>query len=79
MKAKEGDEYKFGVACVDIFSKYATAFALNGKTPEHFIEALKRVFHKMGGAPSIIMSDEDGSLQSKLVEEFMKIKMSLTL
>ena len=57
---------------IDIFSKYATAIALSGKTPEHFIEALKRIFHQMGGAPNIIMSDEEGSLQSKLIDDFFK-------
>ena len=72
MRDKQDDEYKFGLACIDVFSKYATAIALTEKTPEHLIEALKRVFHQMDGKPKVIVADEEGSMQSTLVSEFLK-------
>ena len=72
MNDKEDDEYKIAIAGVDVFSKLGCCFALSNKTPEQFVEALKRMFDKMGGKPKIIFGDEEGSLQSKLVNKFLK-------
>lgn len=72
MNDKEDDEYKIAIAGVDVFSKLGICFALSNKTPEQFVEALKRMFDKMGGKPKIIFGDEEGSLQSKLVNNFLK-------
>ena len=69
---KEDDEYKIAIAGVDVFSKFGCCFALSNKTPDQFVEALKRMFEKMGGKPKIIFGDEEGSLQSKLVNKFLK-------
>jgi hypothetical protein len=53
-------------------SKFATVVALADKKPETLLEAVKRVFEKMGGKPVILMSDEEGSLQSKYVDTYLK-------
>jgi hypothetical protein len=72
MNIKADDEYKIGVAAIDVFTKYATAVALSDKKPETLLEALKRVLTKLGAKPKILMSDEEGSLQSKLVMDYLK-------
>ena len=72
MKGRTELEYTMGVACIDVFSKFATVVALADKKPETLLEAVKRVFEKMGGKPVILMSDEEGSLQSKYVDTYLK-------
>ena len=69
---KDDDEYKIGLAGIDVFSRFGSCFALTNKTPEQFIEGLKRMFEKMGGKPKIIFADEEGSLQSKVIDKFLK-------
>jgi hypothetical protein len=65
-------EYTMGVACIDVFSKFATVVALADKKPETLLEAIQRVFQKMGAKPLVLMSDEEGSLQSKLADAYLK-------
>lgn len=69
---KESGTYSMAVACIDVFTKFATVVAIDDKKPETLLEAIKRVFEKMDGKPKILMSDEEGSLQSKLVDEYLK-------
>jgi hypothetical protein len=65
-------EYTMGVACIDVFSKFAAVVALADKKPETLLEAIKRVFQKMGAKPLVLMSDSEGSLQSKLADAYLK-------
>jgi len=71
MKVKDDDEYKIAIGAIDIFSKYAVVIAVPNKQPETFLKALKQVFQIMG-KPKIIMADEEGSLSSKLLDQFFK-------
>ena len=71
MKGKDL-EFTMGVACIDVFTKFATVVAIKDKKPDTLLEAIKRVFQKMDGKPHILMSDEEGSLQSKLVDAYLK-------
>jgi hypothetical protein len=72
MNINKNDKYKIGVAAIDVFTKHATAVALTNKRPETLLEALKRVLDMLGGKPHILMSDEEGSLQSKLVMDYLR-------
>ena len=72
---KDDDEYKIGLAGMDVFSRFGTCFALTNKTPEQFIEGLKRMFRRMGGKPTIIFADEEGSLQTKIYASSEKKKI----
>jgi len=72
MNVKPDDEYKIAVACVDVFTKYAVVVALKDKKPEGLLEGLKHIFKHMGGNPAVLMSDEEGSLHSKLVNDFLR-------
>jgi hypothetical protein len=71
MKVREDDEYKIAIGAIDIFSKVAAVIAVPDKKPETFLMALKQIFQIMG-KPKIIMSDEEGSLSSKLLDKFFK-------
>jgi len=71
MKVKDDDDYKMAIGAIDIFSKVATVIAVPNKQPETFLMALKQIF-KIMGKPKIIMADEEGSLSSKLIDEFFK-------
>ena len=71
MKVKEDDEYKMVIGAIDIFTKVATVIAVPNKQPETFLKALKQIF-KIMGKPKILMADEEGSLNSKLIDKFFK-------
>jgi hypothetical protein len=71
MKVKEDDEYKMVIGAIDIFTKVATVVAVPNKQPETFLKALKQIF-KIMGKPKILMADEEGSLNSKLIDKFFK-------
>ena len=71
MKVKDDDDYKMAIGAIDTFSKVATVIAVPNKQPETFLMALKQIF-KIMGKPKIIMADEEGSLSSKLIDEFFK-------
>ena len=55
MNINPKDEYKIGVAAIDVFTKHATAVALTSKRPETWLEALKRVLDMLGGKPHILI------------------------
>ena len=77
---KPDDEYKIAIAAIDIFTKYGVVIGLSDKKPEQFVEALKRIFKEIG-KPKTLFSDNEGSLSSKLVDNFLKkenIKYILT-
>jgi transposase InsO family protein len=72
MKSKKaGGEYTMGMAAIDVFSKFAMAVAIPDKKQGTLLEALKKVFKEMG-KPKVLMTDEEGGLQSKAVGEFFK-------
>jgi hypothetical protein len=71
MKVKEDDDYKMAIGAIDIFTKVATVIAVPNKQPETFLTALKQIF-KIMGKPKIVMADEEGSLNSKLLDKFFK-------
>ena len=69
---KDDDECKIGLAGIDVFSRFGPCFALPSQTPEQFVEGLKRMFEKMGGKPLSMFADEEGSMQSKIIDKFPK-------
>jgi hypothetical protein len=72
MKSKvPGDQYGLTMGCIDIFTKYAVVVAIPDKKQETLLEGLKQIFKYMG-KPKILMTDEEGGLQSKLVAVYLK-------
>jgi len=72
MKSKKaGDVYTMGMAAIDVFTKKAMAVAIPDKRQETLLEALKKIFKELG-KPKVLMTDEEGGLQSKTVNEYLK-------
>ena len=61
----ENQSYKIGMACIDIFSKYATVVPIKSKQGPDFLAGLMECLANMGKKPKFIYSDNEGSLNSK--------------
>lgn len=57
---------------MDIFSKYATVIPINSKQPADVLAGLMEGIQKMSGKPEMIYSDEEGSLNSGDILEYLK-------
>ena len=66
---KEGDA-RYGLCCIDIFSKLAHIVPMENRDTEHALPAFKECFKKMG-FPMSIYSDNDSAFQGG-VKEFFK-------
>ena len=74
MKSKtdsDDDEYKIAMGCIDIFSKYAVVIALHNKQSDTLLDGMKQVF-KLMGKPAVLMTDQEGGLQTKQVDDYLK-------
>ena len=54
---KLNDGYKFGLVCIDIFTKYAKIEPLKDRTSKTTTEATLRIFEKMG-KPEVVYTDD---------------------
>ena len=61
-----------GLACIDIFTKYAVVVPLENKQPEEITKGLFKAVNKMGKKPKIIYTDEEGSFNSNYFQEYLK-------
>jgi hypothetical protein len=66
---RKNSGYKYILNCVDIFSKYGQSEALKTKTEGEVIEALKRIFERMG-KPRILQSDNGGEFKNKVMDAY---------
>ncbi len=74
-------ELEPALVMIDIFSKYATVIPIKSKETPDVIAGIMEGFHKMGGKPKMIYSDNEGALGSKLFKEYCddeKIKLITT-
>ena len=70
----ENDEQKFtiGLLLIDIFSKFMIVVPLFSKQPQDLLDGLEEGFKNMGGKPESIYTDDEGSLNSKLLQDYFK-------
>ena len=61
-----------GLACIDIFTKYAVVVPIDNKQPEEITKGVFKAVNKMGKKPKIIYTDEEGSFNSKYFQEYLK-------
>ena len=64
LKHLKDQTYQWGMACIDIFSKYATVVPLETKGADDYQHALVTCINKMGRPPKFIMSDQEGALKT---------------
>lgn len=65
-------EYNGGLLMVDIFSKYTQVIPIQTKQVNDILEALKLGFKRMDGFPKVIYSDDEGALNSKEIQKYLK-------
>ena len=68
----ENQKFRVGLLLVDIFSKYAAVIPINSKQPADVLAGLMEGIKKTGGTPEMIYSDEEGSLHSSDLLEYLK-------
>ena len=68
----ENQKFRAGLLLVDIFSKYAAVIPINSKQPADVLAGLMEGIKKTGGTPEMIYSDEEGSLHSSDLLEYLK-------
>ena len=74
-------KFRIGLVLIDIFSKYATVIPIKSKEPPDVLAGIMEGLQKMGNKPKMFYSDEEGSLYSKTVIEYLeqeKIEMHRT-
>ena len=70
----ENDDQKLsiGLLLIDIFSKFMIVVPLFSKQPQDLLDGLEEGFKNMGGKPESIYTDDEGSLNSKLLQDYFK-------
>ena len=68
----ENQKFRAGLVLIDIFSKYAVVIPIKSKQPADVLAGLMEGMQKMDGKPKMIYSDEEGSLNSGDILEYLQ-------
>ena len=68
----ENQKFRIGLVLIDIFSKYATVIPIKSKEPPDMLAGIMEGLQKMGDNPNMFYGDEEGSLYSKTVIEYLE-------
>ena len=71
-KDLENQKFRIGLVLIDIFSKYATVIPVKSKEPPDVLAGIMEGLQKMGDKPKLFYGDEEGSLYSKTVIEYLE-------
>ena len=74
-------KFRIGLVMIDIFSKFAVVVPIKSKQPPDLLAGIMEGINKMGKKPKMFYSDEEGSLYSKTIIEYLeqeKIEMHRT-
>ena len=77
----DNQKFRIGLIMIDIFSKFALVIPIKSKQPPDLLAGIKEGINKMGKKPKMCYSDEEGSLYSKTIIEYLeqeKIEMHRT-
>ena len=66
----KNQKFRIGLAMIDVFSKYAVVVPIKSKQPPDLLAGIMEGINKMGKAPELIYSDEEGSLNSSVLKEY---------
>ena len=70
----ENQKFRIGLVLIDIFTKYATVIPIKSKQPPDVLAGLMEGLNKMDKKPRTLYSDEEGSLYSKPIMEYLEDK-----
>ena len=68
----ENQKFKIGMACIDIFTKYAVVVPIRSKQIPDFLAGLIECLNNMKKKPKFIYSDEEGALTSHAVKGYLE-------
>ena len=68
----DNQTFRVGLILVDIFSKYATVIHIKSKQPADVLAGIMEGLKKMDGKSKLIYSDEEGSLFSSTITDYLK-------
>ena len=60
---KRNDGYRFGLVCVDAYSRRVAGLPLRSKAPAETLPAFRRLCTSLGGEPKTLYTDEGGEFQ----------------
>ena len=66
----KNQQFRIGLAMIDVFSKYAVVAPITSKQPPDLLAGIMEGINKMGKAPELLYSDEEGSLNSSVLKEY---------
>ena len=68
----ENQKFSIGMVLIDIFSKYASVIPIKSKEAPDIIAGIMEGIQKMGGKPKMFYADEEPSLYSNPVMEYLE-------
>ena len=70
----KNQNFKVGMACIDIFSKYAVVVAIKSKQEGDVASGILECLNKMNNTPQIIYTDDEGALKTEAMQKYFKEK-----
>ena len=70
----ENQNMPVGMACIDIFTKYATVVSIADKTEASIASGILECFNNMEHLPEIIYTDDEGSLRTGAMKKYFEEK-----
>ena len=64
--------FRVGLIMIDVFSKFMAVVPIKSKEAPDVLAGIMEGIQKMGGKPERLYSDEEGSLNSKVVKEYLE-------
>ena len=68
---KNQQKFRVGLVLIDIFTKYAVVIPIKSKQPPDVLAGMMEGMNKMGKKPKMIYSDEEGSLNSDVITNYL--------
>ena len=68
----DNQKFRIGLVMIDIFSKFALVIPIKSKQPPDLLAGIMEGINKMGKKPKMFYSDEEGSLYSKTIIEYLE-------
>ena len=65
-------EFNIGLLMVDIFSKFVSIIPMKANNAPSILEAMKEAIIKMGGKPQTLYTDDEGGLNTPLIQKYLK-------
>ena len=68
----KNQKFNVGMVVIDIFSKYLVIVPIKSKLQDDVLAGLIEGINKMGKKPELIYSDDEGSLNSNVIKEYIE-------